>query len=248
MTHVDYGLQVIRAGKGLLCEKPLAINLQQGQILVDAAQAAGTKTAMNFVYGAGNIVDTLQAQLDAAVLGTVSNIEVRYQFPSWPLPNQLSAAAWITRRHEGGMLREMFSHFIYLMQRLFGEVTVHSATIQFPQDESQAEQFAVARLTTNGIPLWLMGGIGGPHAPRESELTIHGSEASLRLSSLSHLSLSKNGAWQPLPRATTAPADAQARLSHLALRLSGKQTPMPTLAEGLAVQAVVERLIEIGTT
>ena len=95
VTHVTYGLQVIAAGKALLCEKPLAIDMDEGWELVEAAEAAGVATAINFIYGAGPLVDVITAQLDSGRLGELLNIEVRYQFPSWPLPNQLSAAAWI---------------------------------------------------------------------------------------------------------------------------------------------------------
>ena len=129
VTHVDYGLQVVAAGKALLCDKPLAIDLEQGRQLVAAAEQRGVPTAMNFVYGAGHLVETIEQQLNSGALGTPQSIEVRYQFPSWPLPNQLSAASWIVKRDQGGMVREMFSHFVYLIQRLFGEVRVKTAVL-----------------------------------------------------------------------------------------------------------------------
>ena len=198
---------------------------------------------MNFVYGAGQVVDTFESQIGSNALGDLRSIEVRYQFPSWPLPNQLSAAAWITKRHEGGMLREMYSHFIYLMQRLFGPVTLHSATVQYPPDENGTETFVVASMQAGDLPVWLMGGMGSSAAPRESELTLHGTEASLRLSSLSQLTRAENGVWQEVALASTGVSDAQARLDELALRLAGKPSKLPTLQDGLKVQQVIEELL-----
>lgn len=246
VTHVDYGLQVIAARKALLCDKPLAIDLERGRRLVAAAEERGVATAMNFVYGAGHVVETIEQQLNSGALGTPQSIEVRYQFPSWPLPNQLSAASWITKRDEGGMVREMFSHFVYLIHRLFGEVVMKSKVLHYPKGENAAEHFIMARLETEDLPIWLMGGVGGSAAPRESELTIHGTEASLRLGNLYGLAISTDRAWRELPVDPAAPSPAQSRLSELAQRLSGQPTPLPDLRAGLQVQEVVERMLRQG--
>ena len=243
VTHVDYGLQVIAAGKALLCDKPLAIDLEQGRRLAAAAEEKGVLTAMNFVYGAGHVVETIEQQLKSGALGTPQSVEVRYQFPSWPLPNQLSAASWITKRDQGGMVREMFSHFVYLIHRLFGPLTVKTAVLRHPEGENTAESFVLASLETDSIPIWLMGGVGGSAAPRESELTIHGSKASLRLGNLYSLAMSTNGAWQPLSIDSASPSVAQARLSELAQLLAGKPTTLPDLRDGLRVQEVIETML-----
>ncbi|MCA9901822.1 MAG: Gfo/Idh/MocA family oxidoreductase [Anaerolineales bacterium] len=243
VTHVAYGLQVIAAGKALLCDKPLAIDLEQGRRLVETAVKHKTPTAMNFVYGAGPLVETIEQQLASGALGTPQSIEVRYQFPSWPLPNQLSAASWINKRNAGGMVREMFSHFVYLIHRLFGEITVKSTVLHYPEGENAAEDFVLASLETGNIPIWLMGGIGGPAAPRESELTIHGTKASLRLGNLYSLAITHNGAWQPLAIDPAAPSPAQARLNQLAQLLAHKPTTLPDLQAGLRVQELIETML-----
>ena len=249
LTHVDYGLQVIAADKALLCDKPLAIDLARGEALVEAAEAKGTKTAMNFVYGAGFLVDTLEQQLKSGRIGTPRSIEVRYQFPSWPLPNQLSAAGWITQRDAGGMIREMFSHFVYLLQRLFGPMVVKSTLLHYPEgpeEKNAAEDFVMASFEAAGIPVRLMGGIGGPAAPRESELTIHGSDGSLRLGNLFSLAISHDREWIPLSPAGDLPTPAQARLTELARRLGGEPTLLPDLRDGLRVQEVIETMLKEG--
>ncbi|MCB8962438.1 MAG: Gfo/Idh/MocA family oxidoreductase [Ardenticatenales bacterium] len=243
VTHVTYGLQVIAAGKALLCEKPLAIDMDEGWELVEAAEAAGVATAINFIYGAGPLVDVITAQLDSGRLGELLNIEVRYQFPSWPLPNQLSAAAWITQRDQGGMVREMFSHFVYLLMRLFGDIEIISTVLQYPEGENAAESYVLSSLEVEGLPIWLMGGVGGPMAPRESELTIHGSRASLRIGGLRELTISAGDGWQPVLMPTGAPTPAQARLTELARRLAGEETLLPDLRDGLAVQEVIEEML-----
>ena len=144
------------------------------------------------------------------------------------------------------MVREMFSHFVYLMHRLFGEVVVKTAVLHYPPEENAAENFVLAHLETGRIPVWLMGGVGGTAAPRESELTIHGSKASLRLGNLYNLAISDNGTWQPLPIDPASPAPAQARLNELAQLLAGQPTTLPDLRAGLRVQEVIETMLNLG--
>lgn len=242
LTHVPYGLQVIAAGKALLCDKPLAIDLEQGKQLVKAAEEKGVPTAMNFVYGAGGVVDAVEQQLKSGALGTIQSIEVRYQFPSWPLPNQLSAASWITQRDRGGLVREMFSHFVYLIHRLFGPLTVNSSVLHYPRGDNIAESFVMANLEVESIPMWVMGGVGGPAAPRESELTIHGSKASVRIGNLFGVAISDDGVWCQLP--VDSASMGQARLSELAKRLDGRPSALPDLRAGLRVQEVIETMLK----
>lgn len=241
VTHVDYCLQIIAAGKALLCDKPLAISLEQGKQLVATAEEKGVPTAMNFVYGAGGVVEVIEQQLKSGALGELQNIEVRYQFPSWPLPNQLSAASWITKRDQGGMVREMFSHFVYLIHRLIGPLTVKSTVLQYSEGENAAESFVLAKLEVEDIPVWVMGGVGGPAAPRESDLTIHGSKASVRIGNLFGVAISDNGSWRQL--VVDSASMGQARLSELAKRLEGRPTDLPDLRAGLHVQEVIETML-----
>jgi len=172
------------------------------------------------------------------------SIEVRYQFPSWPLPNQLSAADWITKRNQGGMIREMFSHFVYLIHRLFGPLKTNSTLLHFPKEKNATESFALASLRTGSVPVWLMGGIGGPGAPRESEFTIHSTLASLRLRNLSEVFISDSGSWRQLPVDGSLTSSAQARLAGLAQLMTGKPSRLPDLRSGLQVQEVIEKMME----
>jgi len=243
-THVEYAWHVVRAKKVLFCEKPLAIDLAESRALVDAIEEKEIITAMNFIYGAGGCVDAIENKLNSGSLGTPQCIEIRYQFPSWPLPNQLSAADWITKRDQGGMIREMFSHFVYLIHRLFGPLEINSTLLHYPEDKDATESFALASLRTGSIPVWLMGGIGGPGAPRESELTIHGTLASLRLCNLFELFISDSESWCRLPVECSVTSGAQARLAELALLMAGKTCRLPDFRAGLRVQEVIEKMLD----
>tara|TARA_R110002167_G_scaffold134051_17_gene319438 strand:- start:4921 stop:6027 length:1107 start_codon:yes stop_codon:yes gene_type:complete len=46
--HKDQAIRVAKAGKHVICEKPMAINAQQGQAMVDACKAAGVKLLIGY--------------------------------------------------------------------------------------------------------------------------------------------------------------------------------------------------------
>jgi len=243
VTHVDYGLEVVARGKALLMDKPLAIELADSRKLVEAAESKGIPNVMNFAYGAGPLVDALENALAAQVIGQLHSIEVRFQFPSWPLPNQLSAASWITNRNTGGMVREMFSHYVYLTHRLLGPLEVISAVLSYPEGEEAAEDFVLASLKCQEIPLWLMGGIGSPHTPRTSDWTINGSEGALRIGEGYQLLRAQEQGWEVYP-VENSRSPIEARLDQLADMLAGRSHKLPSLLDGLDVQEVIEDLLD----
>ncbi len=62
-THAEIALHAIAAGKMVLCEKPLAMNLVEGQTMVDAAERAGVPNTVWYNYRRIPAV-TLAKQLD----------------------------------------------------------------------------------------------------------------------------------------------------------------------------------------
>ena len=90
----------------------------------------------------------------------------------------------------------------------------------------------------------IVSGIGGPNAPRESEFTIHGTLASLRLRNLSEVFISDSGSWRQLPLDGSLTSAAQARLSELAQLMAGKPSKLPDLRAGLQVQEVIEKMLD----
>ena len=242
VTHTDYGLKVSEQKKALLMEKPLSLKLADGEKLVKSTEDREILTAVNFGYGAGPVVDTLEDIIAENGIGDILGIEIRYEFPSWPLPNQLSAANWITHRNTGGMVREMFSHHVYLIHRLLGLLNVSTVELFYPEEEGAAESFILASLRVNDIPVRFMGGVGGPRAPRNSDFTLHGETGSLRITEGQQLLISQDGMWEEYTLQDTRSA-VEARLDQLADLLEGKDAKLPTLRDAYEVQKVIESML-----
>ena len=49
-THAEIAIAAAKAGKHILCEKPMANTLAEGKAMVDAIQEAGVKSLVDFIY------------------------------------------------------------------------------------------------------------------------------------------------------------------------------------------------------
>jgi predicted dehydrogenase len=63
--HAAAVLEVLRAGKSVICEKPLAISVAEAETLVDAAQVAGVVAAVPYVYRFYSVVREMRRRVEA---------------------------------------------------------------------------------------------------------------------------------------------------------------------------------------
>jgi predicted dehydrogenase len=114
----------IEAGKHLYCEKPLAIDLQEALALARLARAAGVKTGVVqdklFLPG----LRKLKRLVDGGFFGRI--LSVRGEFGYWVFEGDWQAAqrpSWNYRAEDGGgIVVDMFSHWQYVLQDIFGPV------------------------------------------------------------------------------------------------------------------------------
>src|SRR5690606_6850673 len=87
-THAPLTLQCLRAGRHVLCEKPLALNHEEALRMVEAAQAADRVNLVNFTYRSLPALQALAAVVHAGEIGDVRHVEASY-LQSW-----LSSRIW----------------------------------------------------------------------------------------------------------------------------------------------------------
>jgi hypothetical protein len=118
--HRPYALMAAAQGRRVFCEKPLTSSLDDAHRLVAELAELGTPNAVNFVYASAPSADYLQRRLIEGSLGAIQGIDMRVFFSQWPREWQASAQ-WLRAREQGGFVREVLSHFVYLSIRLFGD-------------------------------------------------------------------------------------------------------------------------------
>ncbi len=78
--HHEWVLKALRAGKHVLCEKPLSMSAAEGEDVKRVAAETGLKVLEGFMYRFHPRFETLQALLHAGVVGKVTFIRVAHSF------------------------------------------------------------------------------------------------------------------------------------------------------------------------
>ncbi|SER16058.1 Predicted dehydrogenase [Lentzea xinjiangensis] len=234
-SHAALVLSAFDAGKAVFCEKPLAVDLGEARGMAEAA--AGRPNAVNFALS--DMAATLEVERRLPELGPLRGVEIRLQFPRWPRAFQ-AEAAWLARSEQGGFVREVLSHFVYLTDRLLGPLTVESVSSDCPE-AGAAEVAARGLLRGSGVPVHVsaFSGLAGPEV---YEWTVWGTTRSLRLTQWADLSSSDGGAWEPVPVERTGSDHSRLTLFAQAVR-GGHPRDLADFASGLRVAEVVEAFL-----
>jgi predicted dehydrogenase len=122
-------ITAMRAGKHVYTEKPLADTLASAQELADVAAECGVKNGIVhdklFLPG----LQKLRRLVDGGFFGTI--LSVRGEFGYWVFEGdwqEPQRPSWNYRTEDGGgIVADMFSHWSYVLENLFGQVQSVSA-------------------------------------------------------------------------------------------------------------------------
>jgi predicted dehydrogenase len=247
-SHLGYISIAHGHGKAVFCEKPLALDRAAAMTTVEAIARDGHRAAMNFPHASAPASVTLARQMAEGGLGTIESVEVAIVFPQWPEAWQVEAA-WLARRAEGGFVREVVTHMLFLARRTLGSLELLGADITWQGDPAAAETAADIRLRAGGVPVHVRGRVT-PGAQESVYWTVTGSEGALRLVDWYGLEERQDdGSWAPHPLhrpydpAGARRAAARAQLDGLCALLEGRPHTMATLREGLDVQEMIETIL-----
>lgn len=120
-THADLALRALRAGKHVVCEKPLATTAQDARILAETAQARGRVAAVPFIYRYHPMVREARARIARGDAGDLLTLDCSYLQDWMLLP---SDDDWRVRSESGGASRafaDIGSHLCDLVEFVAGE-------------------------------------------------------------------------------------------------------------------------------
>ncbi|MEQ6250316.1 Gfo/Idh/MocA family oxidoreductase [Sulfitobacter sp. HNIBRBA3233] len=239
-----YALEAAAAGKAVFLEKPLGVDIAKSEDLVARLEASGVPAAVNFTQAAGDALAEVTQAAGQGALGEVLGADIVVTYPAWPRAWQ-KGADWLRFRAEGGMTREVISHFLFFSERVLGPLSLVWARPSYPDDPALCETHMLARLeTSDGRPVTVMASVGGAQ-PDLQQVTIKGSDASRRISEFYKLSTSSGGEFTPLGAEPADPRAASlgAQLDDLVLCMAGQPHRLATPAEALRVQRLVEGML-----
>jgi predicted dehydrogenase len=246
LFHSAYVEQCINAQVAIFCEKPLGINVQESRRLVDLVDSSGLPAGVNFVFSAAPSAVELQRRVASGEIGQIVRGDLRLHFAEWPRAWH-AKAQWLRLRDQGGWVREVASHFVFIAQRMLGPLFMDTSMITYLDGPTGTlcETDALARMTGSKAPLVMIGTSEGA-GPDMNDLTIRGTAGSLRIWDWYRLQHATKGEWNDVLGTDRAQlgADAYAaQLDELSKLLDGTPSNIATFAESLAVQVLVEAML-----
>ncbi len=107
-AHAQLTIAALKAGKAVLCEKPMATNLDDARAMVECAEATGNFLQIGFELRYSRLYSSVKKWIDDGLLGEVVNTQCTYIASAWPKNN------WRSDGVGGGMFGEKLSHYVDL--------------------------------------------------------------------------------------------------------------------------------------
>ena len=239
-----YALEAAASGKALFLEKPFGINIEDSKDLIKQLEVYDIPVAVNFTQAAGVALTDLLKAKNRGDMGTLLGVDIVVTYPAWPRQWQ-KEADWLRFKIEGGMTREVISHFLFFSERVLGPLKVIWAKTTFPEDASLCETEVLARLETiEGYPVNILASVGGVQPDRQ-EFTVKGSIKSRRISEFYKDAESDGEEFIPLRKEPEDPRaiSLKGQLDDLSLNIKGLPNRLATINEALRVQILVEDIL-----
>jgi predicted dehydrogenase len=160
----DHHWQVIeaaRAGKNILCEKPLALNYNQAKEMVDVCGENNVELGVNYVFRFHPLIYKAKELLKNQVIGKIISITTNFN-TNFPPDNNYR----FQKEHGGGALFDLGTHMIDLLRYFGGEVSDVSGFVDNVVYSSEVDDFSM------GIVKFKNGGYGSFNVSFNSKLPV----------------------------------------------------------------------------
>jgi predicted dehydrogenase len=247
LFHREYVEACVAAQTAVFCEKPLGVDVDESRELVALVEESGLPAGVNFVFSAAPAAVRFVDMVNSGELGATVRADLRLHFAEWPRAWH-AKAQWLRLRDQGGWMREVVSHFVFLATRALGPLTIEAAHAEYDDgpDGTLCETSATAHLrSADGVELTIIGTSGGAGAD-VNDLTIRGAARSVRLWDWYRLQTTSGDEWvdaQPADRARLGAEAYAAQLGELSKLLAGETSAIATFSEALAVQELIEAVL-----
>jgi predicted dehydrogenase len=246
--HFDAAKRAVAAGKHVYVEKPLAVELDDANRLVEARRAAGTIGAVGFNYRADPAYVAMREAMQAE--GTPPLVCARSVFCSAPA----ELPSWKTGSAGGGVLLDLASHHFDLYRYALGKRAVEiearatgrksapdgaNVDVQFEDGTTAQSHFAFATVDEDRFELYFEGAKASFDRYRKTHERL--SAARFRYGRAARLAEGLSAAKSAFLRALSAPGEPsfEASLEAFIAAAAGRGAPLAGFEDGVASLAVV---------
>lgn len=173
-AHMEAAVMAARAGKHVLCEKPLDVTLERVDAMIEAHRQAGTRLGCIFQIRYTPALEPLRAALREGRFGTLTYAGV--YVPWWRSNEYYTESSWHGKQalDGGGALMNQAIHMIDLLCDLMPPVeTVSGVTASIGHPGLETEDAATAALRFKGGAVGLIYGstASWPGHPKRLEIS-----------------------------------------------------------------------------
>ena len=129
-AHVEPCIAALKGGKHVICEKPLAVSVDDARRMRDAAAAASGMAMCTFNYRFIPAVRYAKDLIDSGKIGTVYQMRVNYLQMAGHDPSSAPDELWYAGWPHSGALQGLGSHAIDQCRFLLGEIKSVSALVR----------------------------------------------------------------------------------------------------------------------
>jgi len=181
VTHAKLALAALRAGKHVLCEKPMAPNHGTVMAMVDAARSSSVKLLEAYMYTYHPQMQKLLELVRSGAIGTVQHVDASFAFATGAKQGRLYDA-----NLAGGGILDVGGYPVsaaYLVAGAaggnHGNNTVRDFSAQGTVGETGVDEWAVASLTfSSGVTASVRTGVG---LSEPQSVTVYGSAGTIHL-------------------------------------------------------------------
>jgi len=138
--HYDQVIKAAKAGKNILCEKPIALSSSQAEEMVKACEDNGVKLAVSYVYKFHPLVRKAKELINSEYIGKLVSINLNFNIDMVPGNN----FRFNKGLSGGGALRDLGTHMIDLLRFLGGEIESIQGAVDNVVYKSDVDDFAAA--------------------------------------------------------------------------------------------------------
>jgi predicted dehydrogenase len=137
-NHYEQVLKAARAGKHILCDKPLALNSIQAMEMMNVCRENNVQLAVNYTYRFHPLILKAKEFLDRQLLGKLVSLNLNFNIDLPPGTN----FRFNRKLSGGGALRDLGTHMIDLLRFFGGEIVSIDGLVDNIIYTSEVDDFA----------------------------------------------------------------------------------------------------------
>src|SRR5690606_4151381 len=122
--HYEQVIKAAKAGKNILCEKPIALNSAEAEEIVRVCEENEVLFAVNYVFRSHPLIIKAKEILSSRMLGKLISVQLNFNINFSPDENFR-----FVKEKGGGALRDLGTHMIDLIRFFGGEVSSISEVV-----------------------------------------------------------------------------------------------------------------------